>query len=1057
MRLPLFPAFRSLASCPLALATTAVATTTALAAFSAAALAGPPVSGKPLTPTTAALEQNFATPPPAARPGVYWYFMDGNLSRDGITKDLEAMKKAGIGHVIFLEVNVGVPRGKVDYFSKEWLDTFGHAHRECERLGISMLLGTGPGWAGSGAPWVKASQSMQHLVHSQLDIAGGKGVQTFSLPLPAPKRPFFGEGAFTPTVKKQWQDFYEDVAVLAFPAGATCIDQKSVSGRGYFAIPEIEERALYYRKPYSSVAGVPQYIPLAGYLAPRAGDVAVRKNAIKDLTALLKPDGSLTWDAPAGDWTIMRFGSRNNGNASRPAPVPGVGLEANKFDADDMRAHLDNFTGKLFAHIGFKHARADGAGLQTLHIDSWEMGSQNWTRHFRREFTRLRGYDPLPFYPAYRGVIIESREVTERFLWDLRLTSQDLIKENHVAFVKKYGAPYGLNVSIEPYDMNPAADLELASVADLPMAEFWSIGRGLGTEWSAAEATSIAHLIGQPVVGAESFTAHGDGWRQHPASVKDQGDWAFAAGVNRFFYHTYQHQALPDHLRPGMTMGPYGVHWDRNQTWWPYSGGYHRYVARCQYLLQQGRAVADVLYLAPEGAPHVFRAPDSAYSGNNAVPDRRGYNFDACPPSLLYTAVVKDGKIVFPSGAAYRLLALPAFDTMTPALLRKIISLVQDGATLVGLPPQQSPSLVGYPACDAEVRLLAKTLWGTNPVPATLTGITFHKGRVFYGKELRTKADRLYPRYELTAAILDKETTPDFETDGEVRHIHRTLPAADIYFVANRTDKEITAECKFRVTGKHPELWNPITGERRPLPEYKQTAARTLIPLRFDKHESYFIVFREKAADGGGAANAGVAANANAAAVAAKNFPAVKPVTTLNGAWEVAFAPQWGGPAKIVFDELTDWTKHPAPGIRAYSGTAIYKKQFDAAPAALTAKKLYLDLGVVKNIARVRLNGKDLGDIWTSPWRVDISGLLRPKDNHIEIEVANLWANRLIADDSLPAHGPARGQSWSQWLDAGAPLNPKSTRLTFATARHFRKTTPILPSGLLGPVTLLAE
>jgi hypothetical protein len=304
--------------------------------------------------------------------------------------------------------------------------------------------------------------------------------------------------------------------------------------------------------------------------------------------------------------------------------------------------------------------------------------------------------------------------------------------ENHAGHIKLYASRYGMGLSIEPYDMNPTADLELASVADMPMCEFWSAGFGYNTAFSAIEGSSVAHLIGQPVVPAESFTAAGDGWRQHPGSMKNQTDWAFASGINRLMYHTFQHQYLDDQYRPGMTMGPYGVHWDRNQTWWPMADAYHRYVSRCQFMLQQGRTVADILYLTPEGAPHTFRAPASALEGEmldarktalsfrdeTPLPDHKGYNFDGCPPSLLYDAFVSDGMIVFPSGATYRLMVLPYFETMTPALLKKISDLVNDGATIIGLPPQKSPSLTNYPACDSEVRQLAQTLWGGYDIPA---------------------------------------------------------------------------------------------------------------------------------------------------------------------------------------------------------------------------------------------------------------------------------------------------------------------------------------------------
>ncbi|MDR1879984.1 MAG: glycosyl hydrolase, partial [Tannerellaceae bacterium] len=658
------------------------------------------------------LEENFLNPPVSAHPGVYWYFMDGNISKEGITKDLESMKQVGISHVIYLEVNVGVPRGKVDFLSDEWKDLFAHAVTESERLGIYITLGIGPGWTGSGGPWVKPEQSMQHLVHASVDVEGA-GKQTLQLPKPAPRKPFFGEWAFTPSALQQWEEYYEDVAVLAFPADVARIGTDRTPGNDYAYVnmKEIDEKALYYRRPFSSADSVKQFLPVFEAFAAQDGDKAVEKSAVIDLSDKLQADGSLVWDVPAGKWTVMRFGSRNNGAATRPAPIPGVGFEADKCDTVAMQAHFDQFTETLFKRTGFQKAKPEG-GLSMLHIDSWEMGAQNWTPRFREEFTRRRGYDPLPFYPAYAGVMVQSREESERFLWDLRQTMQELVVENHVGFVRRYAHRYGLGLSIEPYDMTPAADLELAAAADVPMCEFWSLGQHIVTAFSPGEGASISHLIGQAVVPAESFTAV-DNWAQHPASMKNQGEWAFAAGINRFFYHTFQHQPLPDNLRPGMTMGPYGVHWDRNQTWWYLSDAYHRYVARCQYLLQQGRTVADVLYLTPENAPHVFLAPESAYEYTTpAMPDRKGYNFDGCPPSLLYSATVKDGMVVFPSGATYRLLALPCWKTMTPALLEKIGGLVRDGATVIGLPPEKSPSLSDYPACDSQVQQLAEELWG---------------------------------------------------------------------------------------------------------------------------------------------------------------------------------------------------------------------------------------------------------------------------------------------------------------------------------------------------------
>ena len=979
------------------------------------------------------LEKGFINPPDSVRPGVYWYFMDGNLSKEGMTKDLEAMKKAGIGNIVYLEVNVGVPRGPVNFMSDQWMDMFNHAVAECERLGINITLGVGPGWTGSGGPWVEAGQSMQHLVTSSVDISGGKGRQTITLPKPEPKRPFFGEGNFTPEVKIQWENFYEDVAVLAFPARTAKVGADLVPGNDYLQITGIEEKALYYRKPYSSVPNVKQYLTFSEALSD---EKIVDRDKIIDLTASLQPDGTLTYDFPAGDWTVMRFGSRNNGAVTRPAPLPGVGLEADKFDSIAMQAHLDKFTGKLFQYIGFKKALPQG-GLKMLHIDSWEMGAQNWTSSFREEFTTRRGYDPQPFYPVYAGIIVQSREASERFLWDLRQTSQELIKEHHVGFVKRYAKKYGMGLSIEPYDMNPAADLELASAATMPMAEFWSVGYGYNTAFSSMEASSVAHLLGQPVVPAESFTAEGDGWQQYPGSMKNQTDWAFAAGINRLIYHTFQHQPLDDKLRPGMTMGPYGIHWDRNQTWWYMADAYHRYVSRCQFMLQQGHTVADILYLTPEGAPHVFRAPDSALEGElldagkgynfrcgTPLPDRKGYSFDGCPPSMLYLATVKAGKIVFPGGASYKLLVLPCFETMTPELLRKIRDLVNDGATVVGLPPQKSPSLTNYPECDRKVQQLSQEIWNSDKVHITDTiDITleraFGKGKVIWSRELRDHADNLYPPYSFTANILASMDIPaDFESSGQIRYSHCTMDGCDIYFVSNRTEQPVTVECKFRVTSGNPELWDPMTGEMLLLPEYAVNGGLTVIPLQFDAYQGYFIVFRDK--------------TSLSKTSTKKNFPEKNQLFTLTAPWTVSFDTAWGGPDKIIFEQLIDWSRHTDIGIRYYSGTAVYRQTFDL--PATRNKQLYLDLGKVKNMARVRLNGHDLGVVWTAPWSVDITKAVKSKGNQLEIEVVNLWPNRLIGDEQLP----------------------DDKRYTFTTNKHYKKDSPLQESGLLGPVTVWA-
>ncbi|MDP9081097.1 MAG: glycosyl hydrolase [Bacteroidota bacterium] len=972
------------------------------------------------------LKKGFVNPPASAKPGVYWYFMDGNMTAVSITKDLEAMKKAGIGNLIFLEVNVGIPRGKVDFLSDEWQELFKHAVKESERLGIEITLGIGPGWTGSGGPWVSVKQSMQHLVSSAVNIQGGND-QKITLPIPAPMKPYFGEGAFTPELKKQWNDFYEDVAVLAYPT--LTVNKK---------IEDIDEKALYYRAPYSSVKGVKQYLPSLSVYEQLPPEAIIHKNKIIDLTNKLQKDGTLNWNAPAGNWTVVRFGKRNNGAITRPAPVPGLGFESDKFDTVALNAHLDNYVGRLIRKTGKPDSKKAG-GLKRLHMDSWEMGSQNWTSHFRAEFIKRRGYDPLPFYPVYAGNIVESLEISERFLWDLRQTSQELVLEYHAGQVKKYGHRNGLGLSIEPYDMNPTADLELGNIADVPMAEFWSKGLGFNSSFSCFEATSIAHVNGKTLVPAEAFTAQdNEGWKQYPGSMKNQGDWAFANGINRFTFHTFQNQVLADSLRPGMTMGPYGVHWDRNQTWWPMVGAYHQYVSRCSYLLQQGNTVADVLYLTPEGSPHVFRPPFSAIDGDVVIPDRKGYNFDGCAPGQLYKASVKNGRIVFPGGASYRIMVLPAVKTMTPGLLQKIGQLVKDGAIVVGAPPVKSPGLSGYPMCDNKVIALAKTIWGANLQTGKQTIQAYGKGKVIWGGELDEQLDNLYPKYDLTAALLKAmNVKPDFETDGQLRYTHRSSADWDIYFVSNRTDGPIKTNAIFRSVKGAPQLWNAITGEIRNLPEYKVNGGQTTIPMQVDAYESFFVVF----------AKGNIAPR-----LAEQNFPIVNATSTLDGPWEVSFDPKWGGPAIIAFDKLQDWTQRPEEGIKYYSGAAVYKKEFDLPENVGKGKTpIYLDLGEVHDMARVKLNGKDLGVVWTAPWRVNIASAGLQKHNKLEIEVINRWPNRLTGDSRYPDDG-IKNETWPEWIVKGLPRNSK--RLTFATYNFYDEKSPLLKSGLVGPVTI---
>ncbi|MCC7376462.1 MAG: hypothetical protein IT581_17515 [Verrucomicrobiales bacterium] len=975
--------------------------------------------------TTNELASRFDHPPHAAKPWVYWFWMDGNVSREGITADLEAMREVGLGGVILMEVDVGIPRGPKRFMSQEWRSLFRHAAREAERLGLEITLNAGPGWTGSGGPWVKPEQSMQHLVASSLSVNGPSSF-TGVLPRPKPREPHFVHAPLPSSTKAAYDTFYRDVAVVAFPGN----ESRPRLG-------DVDEKALYYRLPYSSHPKVKAFLGTPAAPNPGEGSgTALRAHDLIDLTDRLGPDGSLAWEVPSGAWTILRFGRTSTGANTRPAPEPGIGLESDKFDPKALEAHFNAFVGTLLEELGPrpKHPKA---GWTMLHIDSWEMGAQNWSANFREDFRRRRGYDPLPYLPAMTGLVVDSTAVSERFLWDLRQTAQELVIQNHARHLRDLGRRHGLGLSIEPYDMNPCADLSLGSVADIPMCEFWSAGFGFETSFSCFEAVSSGHTTGRPIIAAESFTADApEAWQLYPGRMKNQADWALALGINRLVFHRYAHQPWLDR-KPGMTMGPYGVHYERTQTWWPMTPAWHQYLARCQALLQTGLPVADLCFLAPEGAPYVFRAPPSMLDGSVPLPDRRGYTFDACAPEvLLQRARIRDGQLTLPDGVSYQVLVLPEVDAMTPRLLRNLRNWVRAGLTVVGPRPRRSPSLSGYPGCDQVVEELANEIWGPS---AETSGASNTERRFGRGKLLETPGpsqaashdnSTLHAGFDVLQTVLRRQgVAPDFESNLPVRYSHRRDPDgdADWYFVSHREAASASGWGLFRVSDRIPELWDPLTGNRRRLSQYEIIDGRTRIPLTFGPHESYFIIFHRSRVTN------------DAPDPRAPNFTTPNPVTTMEGPWEVSFEPGFGGPAEpVLFDRLLPWNEHPDARLRSFSGRATYRSQF-VAPADPPAPPdpsgvWWIDLGRVEVAARVVLNGVEMGTAWTTPFRVDVTRALRRGTNQLEITVANLWPNRMMADRGLPED---QRVTWSTWN----PYRPEATRLA---------------SGLIGPVTLLS-
>jgi hypothetical protein len=1008
------------------------------------------------------LAKNFAAPPPSARPWVYWFPLDGNISSTGITADLEAMKRVGIGGVLYMETDQGAPKGPAAFAGPLWRDLFKHIYSEAHRLGLEVNMNNDAGWCGSGGPWITPELSMQRIVWTETNIVGG---QRFDGVLAQPKAN---------------KDFYRDIAVFAYPTTAT-----------NYVIPHLRGKSAEMREEVPLRATFPAPLP----------DRIVPRERIVNLTAKLGKDGRVVWDVPAGKWTLLRVGHTTTGKDNHPAPESGRGLECDKLSKEAAEVHFNGLMGKLIADN--KPLVGEKCTLVSTHIDSWEVGSQNWTPKFREEFQRLRGYDPLPLLPVMSGRVVDSVEVSERFLWDVRQTVNDLLCENYAGHFRTLAHRNGIRLSIEAYDTPPCDDLTYAGRADEPMAEFWAWGgdRLAGFHgYSPTEMASAAHVYGRRILGAEAFTAtNEEKWQGHPANIKHLGDWAFCEGINRFVFHRYALQPWTNPDRPpGMSMGPWGLHYERTQTWWEMSRAWHEYLARCQFMLQQGLFVADLCFLAPESSPQRAKSPvKSGY-------ERPGYNFDLCPAEVVLTRMsVKNGRLTLPDGMGYRMLVLPQVETMTPKLLRKIRDLVKAGATIIGAPPKKSPSLQGYPKCDEEVKELARELWGGFGVPASAgaaseppkggtpnPGRSFGRGRVIWPREFQPKPDAAYDsvstfgsakwiwfpegrpersappgkrffrrtvnvdgdiasaRLVMTAdntfeacvngqkvgkgqnfhqgcsmnigsqlkpganlitveavntldtanpaglvgaldikyrdgrtqtvrtdatweasksadggwcaakelgplgmapwgdvqespeavdaipdiaipsrVLAEMGVPPDFKATATIRYIHKRIGETDIYFVANPEPNEVAARCTFRVSGKQPELWWPDTGRTELATAYEMKDGCTTLPLRFDPSGSVFVVFRSSRL---------------APRDAAKNDALSRSErTTLVGPWEVTFDAKWGGPVKpVTFDTLQDWSKHADPGIRYYSGTAVYRTTFTNHQSPITSYQL---------------------------------------------------------------------------------------------------------------------
>lgn len=1117
------------------------------------------------------LEEGFRSPPDWARPWVYWFWLNGYITKEGITADLEAMKRAGIGGVLIMEVDQGTPPGPISFASPEWRELFKFVVSEAHRLGLKVNMNNDAGWTGSGGPWIPPHLAMQRLTWSEITVEGPSHIE---LTLPQPSTNL---------------NFYRDIAIIAFPSP----DEPSL-------IPNWRAKGVFdfYPQPFRQPAQFPPII--------KGQPIPLRR--IVDITTFVDSSGRLSWDVPAGRWTIIRFGYTPTGAQNAPSPAAGRGLECDKLSREAVEFHFNSFIKKLIEDVG----PLAGETFVATHIDSWEVGLQNWTAGMREEFLKRRGYDLLPFLPALTGRVVENREISERFLWDFRQTISELVLENYARGMRELANKYGLRLTIEGYSTSITDEFAYGGEADEPMGEFWSWGK-YGASSTCTEMASAGHTHGKRIIGAEAFTADSnERWLGYPGNIKELADWAFCEGINRLVVHRYALQPWLN-VKPGMSMGPWGLHYERTQTWWEQSKAWHDYLARCQYLLQQGLFVADICLLVPEGAPQSLGGqPILQKMTSPGRPfERPRYNFDFCSSEVVYKMKVQNGRITLPDGMSYHVLVLPRFPRMTPKLLRKIGELIREGATVIGAPPLSSPSLEGYPECDEEVQRLAKTIWGSLSPPLRLSERKFGKGRILWGGHFSLPKDmELYPLVEIaqwiwypegdplqavpqeitryfrkefevrndspvTSAsliitadndfkcflngqaigegkeweklysfdvkrflksgrneilvsahnggtipnpaglicglkisyadgrtqyivsdrswqtalevgsekwlpamelgyygigpwgdvinpsvyydieevcqILDKlGIPPDFSYQprmppGSIRYIHRTLPSAEVYFLANQEGKGVDIDCSFRVKGRLPELWFPESGEIKRPNDYRETKNCTLLSLHLEPYESLFLVFPRKKS------------RAEWLRLKIQRKPLVEKEIPIEGAWEVRFPKGWGAPERVTLSKLISWSEHPEEGVKYFSGTALYIKDFQI-PGSLCRgnRRYFLDLGRVEVIAEVMINGHYLGTLWKVPYRLDITKAIKPGKNRLLIRVTNLWVNRMIGDEHLEEDSERNPdgtlRSWPRWLLEGKPS--PTGRFTFTTWKLWRKDEPLQPSGLLGPVRL---
>ena len=939
------------------------------------------------------IRNNFENPTREYGVNCWWWWLNGNVNKAAITKDLEAMKSRNFQGAMIFDAgghnqrgNKDIPKGPL-YGSDEWNELFVFALDEAKRLGLTMGFNIQSGW-NLGGPRVTPEYAAKQLTFSETKVEGGK---TISLKL---EQPFTRD------------DFYEDIVILAFPLKETAKTDEVITDLDYkLGFHELGGSApdcrflLFNDAEKEKVEGKENY--------------TIKKDEIVLLDAFVSEDGTLNWDVPAGDWNIMRIGytctdaevSTSSGDW-RGHVLDYMSQEAFDFYWNDVVEPIFEVAGD---HVG--------TTLKFMETDSWECGGMNWTDKFAQEFTDYRGYDVLSYLPVVAGYIVDDVNTTNAFLADFRKTLAELVAENHYKRFQEYAHRY--NMGVQPESAGPHAGpmdgIKNYGYNDIVMSEFWAPSPHRPRDenrFFLKQASSAAHIYGKKIVGAESFTTIGPHWNDELwHDQKSSFDHEICAGLNRMYFHTFT-CSPPEMGLPGQEYFA-GTHVNPQVTWWNESGPFIDYMQRVQAVVQEGKFVADVLYYYGDHVPNVFPYKHSDPAG--VMP---GYDYDVTDETIFLQLKVNEGKVVVPGGIEYKVLVLPDHKVLSLTVLQKLEDLVSQGATVIGPKPNGAISLVGGDEAKKAFQSLSDKLWGNANVASGL--LDYGKGKVVWGVSAREYL--LSQGVEPDFAVENNDSKTDFD------YIHYNVGEADVYFVSNQTAEKQVLTAAFRVEGLHPELWDANTGDIRDALAFKQADGKTEVPLTLEPYESVIVVF-----------NAEIAASRQG--VAQGNYPDYKTVKAINGEWKLYFDPEWGGPGKVVFPELSDWTKSNDPGIKYYSGKVKYTKTFDLDFVPENGSEYFLQLESVKDvgIAAVTVNGKYKGITWTKPFRVNLNGDLKEGENTLEISVINSWFNRLAGDEILDDQ-----------------KKYTSTNIVISNDFLGRKRPEIIleESGLIGPVTI---